>query len=310
MNIIGHQAQQQQIAEQLKQDHINHAILLHGPKGIGKSLFARELATAYLCEGNQTWACGNCQSCHMLKADSHPDFLAIGRTYNDKQVQNRDINVAQVRALTHFIGLTGTRSQKRMIIVDDADHLNHQAANALLKSLEEPAQGCVIVLVCEKTQHLPITVRSRCLLIPFGALSTSDCQHVCQQMGIEKPYQALAQELAQGQPGKVLDLCHEKKAQALLNLSQLTKKTLDVLAWQTWLETNLSTLSHSMIIEIICTPYQHKLQQLQNFAQHQALSQALWDLACWPERLRTHSLRPVPSLLAHLLHVEGVLSKA
>ncbi|MDQ6961467.1 MAG: DNA polymerase III subunit delta' [Mariprofundaceae bacterium] len=310
MKMIGHQAQQQQMAEQLKQDHMNHAILLHGPKGVGKSLFAHELAAAYLCENSTTWACGTCQSCHMLTGDAHPDFLSLGRAYNDKQVQNRDINVAQVRELGHFIGLTGTRSQHRVVILDDADHLNRQAANALLKGLEEPAQGCLILLVCEKIQHLPITVRSRCLLMPFSALSTEDCLHVCQNMGISKAYLDLAQKLAQGQPGKVIDMCQEKKAQALLTLSQLSQKPLDMIAWQLWLETHLSSLSHHMIIELICAPYLQNLQQLKNFEQHQELSKALWDMACWPERLRTHSLRPVPSLLAHLLHLEDVSHKA
>jgi len=309
MNLIGHQAQQQQLTQQRLQQCLPHAILLHGPSGIGKSLFAHEFAIAFLCESNQIEPCGQCKSCHMFTGESHPDFLSIGRTYNDKNIQNRDINVSQIRSLLHFITLTGTRSQRRVVILDDADRMNHQAANALLKGLEEPTDACLLLLVCENMQRLPVTIRSRCLGLPFGPLSTQECHQIFLNMNMQEQHFSLAQDIANGQPGKVKDFCQDKKAQALHQLSQLVQQPFDILAWQTWIDQHLSTLSLPIIVDIIRQPYMKKLSQITCFKRHQALSQALWCLACWPERLRTHSLRPAPSLLAHVLHLENVLTQ-
>ncbi|MDX8412932.1 MAG: DNA polymerase III subunit delta' [Mariprofundales bacterium] len=217
--IHGHTALRAQLLTAITASQQHHAWLLHGPMGIGKSLLAHEMAQAFLCqESAPPRPCLHCHSCTIMAADSHPDLLLLQR-----EESKRDIPVSQVRQLLDFISLTGYESNRRVVIIDDAERLNNAAANALLKGLEEPAQGCLIIMVCSDLQRLPATVRSRCMMQVCNALDEPTTRTVLQQIGIADSALDMATTVAQGQPGRSAFMCDDHWSQHLQKWHQLTK---------------------------------------------------------------------------------------
>jgi DNA polymerase III subunit delta' len=147
-----------------------HGLLLHGPAGLGKRDLALRLAARLLClapaDGD---ACGGCRSCALLIAGAHPDFVPVA-PLND----SRFITVDQVRELADFLALRPHTATRKVIVLHPADALNINAANSLLKILEEPPLGSFLILVTDKPARLAATVRSRCTQIALPLPSRSE----------------------------------------------------------------------------------------------------------------------------------------
>ena len=140
---------------------LGHALLLVGPAGVGKRWLAHLLARALLCQqptadGN---ACGTCGSCRLSLAGTHPDLTRVGP---DPESKSGEIGVGQIRDFVEHAGMTTALAPARVVIVDPGDRLNASAANALLKTLEEPPAPSVTLLIAEQPGRLPATIRSRC----------------------------------------------------------------------------------------------------------------------------------------------------
>ncbi len=157
-----------------------HALLLSGQRGLGKRELALRLAAALLCDasGDAEDACGICASCLWLRAGSHPDFWLVEpitdeaeegeeKPRKDLGGRSRPITIDQIRGLTERIGLTSHRSGGKVVVIAPAEAMNAPAANALLKSLEEPPPGTVFLLVSHRPAFLLATVRSRCQTVPL-----------------------------------------------------------------------------------------------------------------------------------------------
>lgn len=150
------------------------AMLLAGPRGVGKGALARAWAQALLCEaaGPDGAACGACPACHWFETDTHPDFRLL--TLEEKTGKEGEtrmataIEVEQAREAVDFVQLSTYRAGFRVVLVDPADSLNVAAANALLKVLEEPPLNTVFVLVSDQPRRLLPTLRSRCTRIDIG----------------------------------------------------------------------------------------------------------------------------------------------
>jgi DNA polymerase-3 subunit delta' len=155
------------------------ALLLQGRGGIGKFHLAYTLAQSLLCESplDSGEPCEHCGSCHWFKIGGHPDFRLLepeaqstaaestGETDQGKAADKKVsqfITVAQIRELADFVNLTTHRNGLRIILVHPAETMNVHAANALLKTLEEPPPGTLFILVSHQSQRLLPTVRSRC----------------------------------------------------------------------------------------------------------------------------------------------------
>lgn len=183
-----------------------HAILLKGAQGIGKLDFAMNLAQSLLCEKPLAdgLACQDCPPCHWFQQETHPDFrllqpdaLAESEDADDgeskKKKPSRQISVDQVRSLADFANLSAHQGGHRVVLIHPAEAMNTNAANALLKTLEEPSGKMLIILVSHKPQQLLPTILSRCLTLSMAMPSPEESAAWLKQQGISDPATMLAQ---------------------------------------------------------------------------------------------------------------------
>ncbi len=158
-------AERDMILTAYRQDRMPHAILLTGMMGIGLTRFSEFLSVCLLCENlqNATQFCGHCRSCQLMQAGSHPDWLVLQPEENANQ-----INVADVREMIDFMHLKSQYGRYKISMITHADAINRSAANALLKTLEEPPGQSLFILLSHTPHRLPITIRSRCQRIKFS----------------------------------------------------------------------------------------------------------------------------------------------
>ena len=179
-----------------------HGLLFKGAKGIGKLDLAINFAQSLLCQHPDTsnFACGKCPSCHWVEQGSHPDFRLLqpetlsldgGETESGKK-PSKQISVDQIRGLAGFIGMTAHQGGRRVIVIHPAEAMNANAANALLKNLEEPPQGLLFILVSHKPQQLLPTILSRCLSFPLPAPDAASATRWLAEQGVKNPADALA----------------------------------------------------------------------------------------------------------------------
>lgn len=147
-----------QLLDRSRAGRLPHALLLTGIDGIGKRAFSQCLAESLLCQNpSSEGACGKCGPCCQLLADSHPDFRKLL-----PEGANAAIKVDPIRALVDWLQLTASQGSYRIALLEQADTLNRNAANSLLKTLEEPGDHAVLILSATRAGALPATVRSRC----------------------------------------------------------------------------------------------------------------------------------------------------
>lgn len=159
------QPQWLRIQQQAAQGKIPHAILLAGQKGIGKWHFAEALADYLLCDTPKAdLACGQCRSCQLLLAGTHPDKQAFIPEDAEKAIK-----IDQIRQLSTFVNKTAQQGGRKVVLLGPVEQLNINAANALLKNLEEPAGDTVMLLVSHVSSAVMATIRSRCQLLPMMA---------------------------------------------------------------------------------------------------------------------------------------------
>jgi DNA polymerase-3 subunit delta' len=152
----------EQLASGLRSERLGHAPLIQGPAGVGKRALADWLVRRILClESSDRDPCGQCRSCTLLDSSTHPDFFDTGIP-EDK----REIPVDSIRDLIARLQLTASLSPRRVGRVMPAEAMNRNSANALLKTLEEPAENAWLILVADQAGRLPATIRSRCQVIP------------------------------------------------------------------------------------------------------------------------------------------------
>ncbi|MFQ5345216.1 MAG: AAA family ATPase [Mariprofundus sp.] len=305
--IFGHEAVRHRFTDALANGKLHHAWLLYGMKGIGKQTLAEVLAGFVMCDSKT--ACGECHGCKMLVAGSHPDVFQLGLIEG-----KRDLNIEQIRSVLSFLALSGAESSRRVVILDDAERMNHQAANALLKGLEEPSTGSVLLMVCSELERLPVTIRSRCMLQRCSPLSDADTRAVLaqQEHPVQEKYLDLAVELADGCPGMVGCLQDEHIARALLEWRELTRDPAqaDIGDIENWIRSGVKAVPHLLIVRILTQAVYPILQRPSDafvFARREAVQQSLHDCIRWPGDVVRHSLRAGPALLACILQLRSSL---
>lgn len=182
---------------QAQRERMHHAWLLQGMPGIGKGVLARAMAGALLCESPdaQGAACAQCTGCHLYSLGHHPDVRILQPPPEEDEKGKRKqqiIGIDQVRELADFIGLSSHRGCYRVVIVEPADAMNAAAANALLKTLEEPPANTVFLLVTHQAGRLLPTIRSRCRSLMVAAPDPQLASAWLQEQGLPEPLAWLA----------------------------------------------------------------------------------------------------------------------
>ncbi|MYC27178.1 MAG: DNA polymerase III subunit delta' [Nitrospira sp. SB0662_bin_26] len=174
-DVIGQDGPKKKIRTALAQQAIGHAYLFSGDDGIGKRLMALRFAQALSCEtppaSSQPDSCGHCRACEQIDSGTYPDLLII-EPEQDKA--NPQIKIDRVREIERHVIYRPLLSARKICIIDDADRLNANAANAFLKTLEDPPEHSLFILVTSRPLRLLATVRSRCLTLRFSPATPAE----------------------------------------------------------------------------------------------------------------------------------------
>ncbi len=166
--LAGQQKAKRLLSAAFASDRLPHGLLFAGPDGVGKSLFAKGVAAAINCRQKKAdeplAVCGECASCRRIAHGNHPDFQVVAP-------QNGVLKIARIRELIKELEYPPYESDMRVVVLEDAHTMGREAANALLKTLEEPRAGNLLILTVDSTRRLLATISSRCQLVPFSALS-------------------------------------------------------------------------------------------------------------------------------------------
>jgi DNA polymerase-3 subunit delta' len=201
--IVGHGQPKRFLQAALQSGRLAHALLFHGEERIGKRLVAKVLAQAVNCELEPPMsppdACGVCRSCHQIASETHPDVTILtatsgkGETEQTREIESRFI----------YRPLVGTR---KIVILDNADLLRQEAANALLKTIEEPPPDSLIILVSSRPDSLLPTIRSRCQDIRFAPLPIATVKEILQhRRGLSEPDAQFLAMISGGRLGFALE---------------------------------------------------------------------------------------------------------
>jgi DNA polymerase-3 subunit delta' len=194
-SIRGHDRVVEALRGSLRQGRFPHALLFVGPDGIGKRTFARKLAQSLLCETRAVAdldPCETCPGCVQADAGTHPDLIEVARP-EDKH----ELPIRVIRELCAQFGLTPARGRYKVAIVDDADDLNDEAANAFLKTLEEPPPGAVLILIGTSAEVQLPTIVSRCQVVRFDPLPAADVSELLFEQGVTTDAEEAARLAAQ-----------------------------------------------------------------------------------------------------------------
>ena len=220
-----------------RRDRLPHALLVHGPAGIGKVHFARALAASILCEAPRAeGACGACPSCHWFSQGNHPDYREIlpeaaaedeegegeAEGARAEKAKSLVIKIDQVRAVSDFIALSTHRDGHRVLVLHPAEAMQPAGANALLKTLEEPPPRTLIVMVSDRPARLLPTILSRCRRLALRIPPRAEALAWLRKEGVERPEAAL--DAAGGSPLLARDLAAPEEAELRRRLvSELSK---------------------------------------------------------------------------------------
>jgi DNA polymerase III subunit delta' len=215
--LIGHAEAEATLLGALRAGRIHHAWLLSGPEGVGKATLAFRFARRLLAGGaTGTLALDPAHPVfRRVAAGTHADLLTVERAWDEKRKRLRgEISVEDVRGVADFLRLTAAEGGWRVVVLDGVEHLNRNAANALLKVLEEPPARAVLLLVSASPGRLLPTIRSRCRRLPVGRLEEAEVARLLDTVlpeasGAER---ARLAAIAQGSPGRALRLADEDGA--------------------------------------------------------------------------------------------------
>lgn len=211
-SVLGHEGVKHHLMTALSDGLISHAYLIEGPRGVGKKTLSRALVRALLCEepvhlpDGGIDSCGHCRCCELLDHSNHPDVKIIRPAEEGKAItvdQIRDELVSDMQVLPYM-------DSYKIYVVENADKLNAQAQNALLKTIEEPpSYGLILLLAENETSFLP-TILSRCIRVSLSPLPSDLVMQSLRQKNIPEDTAALCAAFSQGSIGEALQLCSDE----------------------------------------------------------------------------------------------------
>lgn len=237
-DLVGHQSVEETLLRQLGSGRMHHGWLFAGPRGIGKATLAYRLARFLLAFPDPGAAAGRSSLfvpaeapvAHRIAARGHADLITLERAYDAKAERLKtEIVVDDVRKASGFFGRTAGEGGWRICIVDAAEDLNTESANALLKILEEPPARSLFILVSHQAGRLLPTIRSRCLRLDLPPLTEADTVAVVATMA-DQPADEIerAARLSKGSPGRALELLNSQGAKYFDLLRQIMSRSQNI----------------------------------------------------------------------------------
>jgi DNA polymerase-3 subunit delta' len=240
-----------------QQQRLPHAILIDSKSEVGGAEFIWHLAMLLLCdEARDAVPCGECHSCHLMLANTYPDFKYVSLAYDDKRKKyNKNINIEQIRKLIHEVNLTASYDKLRLFAIHPADKMSIGGANSLLKTLEEPGSQVLILLMTSRKGKLPVTVRSRCQIWSLDHPQNEESQYWLLGQGMDADEIDQYLEYAGGDPQLALKLKNEDYAgivnQFKQQFTQYLKNEIDVSMLASKLVANGAPLVRRLIKMVI-----------------------------------------------------------
>ena len=216
--ITGHQQQKNILLRALSSQRVAHAYLFEGPDGIGKRMMALAFARALFCQNGT--GCGECPACLKVASHNHPDIHLL-------EANGEALKIAQIRSLQQELSLRPLEGKYKVCLIDGAENFTTGAANALLKTLEEPRPGTLIILLTNQPEKLLPTIRSRCQRLPFSLLPKPQLATLlAEKLGLNTTQSLVLAALSEGSFKKALgpnrDFFLEKRGQLIQSLSALS----------------------------------------------------------------------------------------
>jgi DNA polymerase III subunit delta' len=223
--------------ELLQQGRTPHAQLISAPAGYGVAILAAGLQAMYLCQApSARGACGSCRSCHLLGLGHHPDAYQLARELNDKKVLSEFIRIDQLRELAQSLAMLSQLGGLQVAWINEAERMNTEAANGLLKTLEEPSRDTLLLLSTEQPARLLATVRSRCQRLHWPVVAPIHCRDWLQAKASISPSAAELLLKIAGAPLKALAFASKDRHATLKNLARhLAAAVQDELSADQWL---------------------------------------------------------------------------
>lgn len=228
-----HQLVWERLQRARRAERLPHALLFSGQKGLGKQHLARFFAQSLLCDSpdEKGFSCGHCRGCHLFRAETHPDFRWVEPAVEAK---SPDIKIDAIRAITTLDALTAQSGGYKVTVITPAEQMNTAAANALLKSLEEPFGASVMILISAHPSRLPATIRSRCQRLRFAIPHATQARGWLQRQQIPVEQLDLALGLAGGAPLAALSIANtetlSERAELLEQFLGIIKENKDPVA--------------------------------------------------------------------------------
>ncbi len=267
-NIKGHKFQKEYLQKAVSSGKIAHAYLLVGKEGIGKKLCALELAKLLNCSSSdQNGSCDKCRSCTLIERGTHPDFLKIAP-------EGETLKIDQIREFNKWIHYKPLEGKYRVGVIEDIAFMTEEAANCILKTLEEPPPKSVIILTSPGIRDLPHTLVSRCTILHFAPLPAKTIESFLIEKRNIPPKKALfAAQKAQGSINKALQILEKgeelyrfiEKFGELSNIGSLLSLGNELLSFKTNLQEVLSFLE--LYLRDLLIYSRHKERELLYFAE-------------------------------------------
>ncbi len=209
--LLGHEKPKALLQSAVAKNKMSHAYLFRGPDGVGKKRTGLTLAAYLNCKNPlENDSCGRCASCRKYFSGNHPDLILV-------EPDGAAIKIGQIRKLKHQLTFSPLEARLRVVILEDVHTMRREAANSLLKTLEEPAPGNLLILTADLAGGLLPTILSRCQMIPFGPLNHEDMTRILlQEDGMEESLAFALAAVAEGSLGRAKLLWQEN----LLSLRQ------------------------------------------------------------------------------------------
>lgn len=230
--VVGQKLAVSHLQNALKTGRISQAYLICGEKGAGKEKLATAFAASLLCEhpvekNGYPEPCGTCHSCRQMQSGSHPDFVTATNEWAEVSTKTGTLGVALARRVQSDAQIRPYQGPYKIYVIPQADRLNPQAQNALLKTLEEPPAYAVFLLLAQNLSVFLPTVLSRCVLLPLHPAPEKDLVEMLQKQGTGEEEAVIAARLSHGNPGRSQELIGEELLEFRRKLTDFLERISD-----------------------------------------------------------------------------------